>query len=305
MKFLVTGDVYAKKGLYWGVLFFILFSIFFWVSNFLNFYVKYGFSRETLFKYYFTDLEMPEIISFQQLSEDFHITTFILSFFFLMVSSIFSLTEINSKIKVACVILFGLFTAFYCLSDFLVFVSADLVIYSKLLSFFIFQAVSGYMLLTALIFLVKRKTNGKRLNLQKLNIYLSTFLLFLFFLSSVLIFYTKYGFDVQGIREYFLGNPDRLKRPKTFVGVFKSFYPHIITMALYSFTLLHFSMFQDINKRFMVFVGVSLLISLFFENLSSLLILSFGATFVYLKLVSFLMFVALSSVFFIAILLKR
>lgn len=306
MKFLITGDIHSKKGLFWGVLFFVLLSIFFWASGFFNFYLKYGFSYESLFKYYFTDPEFPEPISLQQLSEDFHINTFLFSFFFLMVSSLFSITEINGKIKMITVILFGVATTLYCLSDFFVFLSSDLVIYSKLFSFGMLQIFSGYMLLLTLVFLIKRRTNGKRLNLQKLNIYLSTFLLFIFFISSVLVFYAKYGFSVQGIKEYFLGNPEQFKRPKTFAGLFKSFYPHILSMALYSFTLLHFSLFKELNKNFLVFVGVLLFVALFFENLSSVLILIFGCSFIYVKLVMFFIFTILSLIFFIAVFsLKR
>lgn len=301
MKFLITGDLYAKKGLFWGVFFFVLFLVFFWISSFFQFYLKYGFSYDSLFIYYFTDREYPEIISLQQLSEDFHINTFLLSFFFLMVSSIFSLTELKNKIKIISVLIFGFATIFYCLSDFLVFTTADFVIYSKLASFILLHAVSGYMLFTVLIFLLRKKTYGKRINLQILNIYLSSFLLFLFLLSCVFIFYAKYGVGIQGIKEYFLGNPQEFRRPKTFTGIFKSFYPHIITMALYSFTLLHFSLFKQSNKKFLVFIGVSLFVALFFENFSSVLVLTFGEMFVYLKLSMFLVFVSISFIFFIVI----
>ncbi|MEJ5173636.1 MAG: hypothetical protein WHT47_07970, partial [Hydrogenothermaceae bacterium] len=293
MKFLITGDLHSKKGLYWAVLAFLVLSSLFWISGFLNFYFKYGFDYNSLFKYYFTDREFPERISLQQLSEDFHINSFLYSFFYLMLSSLLAITEIRYRLKVSIVILSALLCIAYLLSDFVIFFSESLVIYSKLYTFFGFQVISGVMILMVLNHLIRGKTSGKRISLQKIIIYVSTFLLSLFLVSTALIYLSKFGLSVSGIKEYFLGNPEKFKRAKTVSGVMKSFYPHLLTMALFSFTLTHFAGFKVNRKKFIILIGILLTITFFIENLSSILIL-FNGNFSYLKAISFYLATALS-----------
>ncbi|MCX7760852.1 MAG: hypothetical protein N2Z81_06645 [Hydrogenothermaceae bacterium] len=293
MKFLITGDLHSKKGLYWAVLSFLVFSFLFWLSGFLNFYFKYGFDYNSLFKYYFTDPEFPERISLQQLSEDFHINSFLYSFFYLMLSSLLAMTEVRYRLKVSIIILSALLCIAYLLSDFVILFSESLVIYSKLYTFFGFQVISGLMILMVLNHLIRGKTPGKRISLQKIIIYVSTLLLSLFLVSTALIYFSKFGLSVSGIKEYFLGNPEKFKRAKTVSGVMKSFYPHLLTMALFSFTLTHFAGFSANRRKIIVIIGVLLTITFFMENLSSILIL-FNGDFSYLKAVTFYLGVTLS-----------
>lgn len=305
MKFLVTGDLYSKKGLFWAVLLFIIFSIFFWFSGFLNFYFKYGFSYESLFEYYFTDIEFPERISLEQLSEDIHINTFIFSFFYIILSSLFSITSINPRIKVVSVILFGIATIGYCISDFTLFISQHIVVYFKFITFCLLQVISGFMLAALLLHLLKRKHPGKRLSIQKMIVYIGSFLIFIFLISCIFIYYIKYGFSVASVEEYFLGNSEKFKRAKTYSGIFKTFYPHIITMAIFSFTLVHFSIFNSNSKKLIVLAGVVIFLSFFIENISSLLILYAGEIFVYLKILTFLIATIISLSLSLKILLLK
>lgn len=283
MKFLITGDLYSKRGLYYGVLSFLVIAITFWLSSFFNFYFKYGFSYDSIFRYYFTDQQFPERISLQQLSEDFHINTFIFSFFYLMTASILAVTEFNYRLKTFIIVLSGVATLFYCVSDFGVFLSPDVVVYSKLTSFIVFQTSFGLMLFISIVYLTRRKSSGKRIALQKVVIYSYSLLTLLFILSLIFIYYSKFGSSISGIKEYFLGNPEEFKRPKTVEGVFKSFYPHILTMALFSFTISHLASFSLEKKRIAIILGVVLMFVLSIENLSSLLILLSGEVFSYIK----------------------
>lgn len=286
MKFLITADLHSKRGLYYGVVSFLIISLLFWVSSFFNFYFKYGFSYDDIFRYYFTDPEFPESISLQQLAEDFHINTFILSFFYLLISSIFAITEFNYRLKTVLILSSAIFGLLYCLSDFFVFVSPQMVVYSKLLSFLLFQTTTGVMLLISLIFLLKRRTSGKRINLQKMVIYLFALFSLLFVVSMGLVYYSKFGFGISGIKDYFLGNPEEFRRPKTVAGILKSLYPHIFTMAVFSFTLSHFASFSG-DKRRMMILGILLMLSLGIDNFSSIFILFSGDIFSYVKMFSF------------------
>lgn len=303
MKFLITGDIHSKRGLFWAVLFFILFSWFFWFSNILNFYVKYGFSYDSIYKYYFTDLEFPEIISVQQLAEDLHINLFILSFFFIMVASLYNLS--NARFKVYTIISAGIFTALYTFSDFLALAGIKLVVYTKSITFFIFQGIYAYMLLVITFHILLKKPPGKRIVPNKIAVYIGMFLIGLFVFSTVLIYFSKYGIGINGVKEYFFGNPEKYKKPKTITGVFKYFYPHIISMAVLAFSLVHFSLFKTQNKRLIAVAGGILFISLFIENLSSVLILVGGEIFVYLKVVTFYVSMLFIAFFMAMFLLKR
>ncbi|MCX7738649.1 MAG: hypothetical protein N2Z80_04450 [Hydrogenothermaceae bacterium] len=294
MKFLITGDLYSKRGLYYGVLSFLVIAIMFWLSSFFNFYFKYGFSYDSIFRYYFTDQQFPERISLQQLSEDFHISTFILSFFYLMTASILAVTEFNYRLKTFIIVLSGVATLFYCVSDFGVFLSPDILVYSKLTSFIVFQTSFGLMLFISIVYLTRRKSSGRRIALQKVVIYSYGLLTLLFILSLVFIYYSKFGSSISGIKEYFLGNPEKFKRPKTVEGVFKSFYPHILMMALFSFTISHLASFSSGEKRMAIVLGVVLMLVLSIENLSSLLILLSGEVFSYIKAGTFYLSLFLS-----------
>lgn len=292
MRFLITGDLHSKRGLFWGVLFFTVFSWFFWFASILNFYVKYGFSYGSIYRYYFTDPEFPEPVSLQQLAEDFHISIFILSFFFLMVASLYNLS--SSRFKVPAILSAGVFTVVYTSCDFLALLKLDFVVYVKVLSFIILQAVYLYMLLVLSFHLAGKKPAGKRLVPQKIAIYTGMVLITLFMFSMLLIYFAKYGVGVDGVKEYFLGNPEKYKKPKTITGVFKSFYPHIITMAMFAFTLVHFTLFNSNSKKLVGVAGGFLFLSLFLDNLSSVLIVLAGAVFAYLKVFMFCISAVLS-----------
>lgn len=303
MKFLITGDIHSKRGLFWAVVFFVLFSWFFWFSSILNFYVKYGFNPRSIYKYYFTDPEFPEIISIQQLAEDFHINLFILSFFFLILASVYNLS--SGKFKVPVVVSAGMFTAFYTACDFLALAGFQAVVYTKLISFIILEVIYAYMLLVVSFHVLLKKAPGRRIVPQRVAIYTGMFLIGLFVISTVLVYVSKYGTGVDGIKEYFLGNPEKYKKPKTIAGVFKYFYPHIITMAVFSFSLVHFSLFKTQNKKMVATAGSLLFISLFLDNLSSVLIVTAGEVFVYLKVVAFYVSVFLMAFFLLFFFLKK
>ncbi|MEN3027820.1 MAG: hypothetical protein ABDH29_01015 [Aquificaceae bacterium] len=95
------------------------------------------------------------------------------------------------------------------------------------------------------------------------------------------------GFGVQGIKDYFLGNPELFIKRKSFEGFFKVFYPHLVAMAIYAFALAHLLPFEGISRSKTLLLGFSLFFLSFLDNLSGLLLLYLNPNFAYLKLFSF------------------
>ncbi|MFN3787919.1 MAG: hypothetical protein ACK4SW_05885, partial [Sulfurihydrogenibium azorense] len=123
--------------------------------------------------------------------------------------------------------------------------------------------------------------------LLKLNIALFSFAIIIFFLLNVLLFYNKIGFCVECVKTYYLGSQELYTKPKTLEGVFKVFYPHLIPLALISFTLIHLLFFTSFNKTLSLILGVFGFISSFIDNLSGLLIRYVSEVFSAVKLLSF------------------
>ncbi len=95
------------------------------------------------------------------------------------------------------------------------------------------------------------------------------------------------GFSPQGIRDYFLGNPNLFIKKKSFDGLFKVFYPHLIAMAIYSLIHTHLLPFAGLSKNKSLLLGIFIFLFSFLDNLSSLMLLYAGYPIAYLKLLSF------------------
>jgi len=120
MRFFISARLKDNKPLYYMVIFFLFLSLIFWLSSWLYFYSKYGFSYETLYKYFFQDPEFPERISLAQLSEDFHIQTFLSAFYLLTIFALFISTSPPSSVKAFILLLGFLSCASYLYSDLLI-----------------------------------------------------------------------------------------------------------------------------------------------------------------------------------------
>jgi hypothetical protein len=61
-------------------------------------------------------------------------------------------------------------------------------------------------------------------------------------------------------------------------------------MALYSFTVAHLLLFTELKKVISTTTGLILFVSSFLDNISGLFIRFFNESFVYLKMISFIIF---------------
>ncbi|MFN3814385.1 MAG: hypothetical protein ACK4SM_07170 [Aquificaceae bacterium] len=283
MRFLVSGNIKENKPLYYLIVLFLFFSLLYWFSSWFYFYSKYGFSFSSVFKYFFGDPSFPEKVSLSQVFQDIHIDLFMYSFFLLVAFSLFLLTSHSNTLKVSLVVLTFLSLLAFLTSDLAILFLAPWIIYLKLLSFFIFQTLVGIiLLLTFLFFLSGGKEKGPGSSNIKLTLFMFSIFLLLFTFFNFFLFLSKIGFGLQELKDYYLGNPNLFTRPKTFEGLFKTFYPHIISMALLSLTAAHFL------PKWRLAVGISLFLLSFFDNLLGFLIRFVSPNFAVFKLFSFL-----------------
>ncbi len=287
MRFFISADIKRNKPLYYAVLFFLAFALLFWLASWVHFYSKYGFSQESLVKYFFMDPDFPERISIAQVSEDFHVGIFLHGMLLTTLFSLLNITVLSKKTKLMLIISTSIFALLFLLSDFLILLLGMKTVMLKLFSFSAYQLtflITWF--LTALYILRSEPNSPKTDTLKVLSLAFALFSLFFLF-SNFLNFNFKMGFGIGSIRDYFLGNPNLFIKGKSFEGLFKVFYPHIIAMAVYSLALAHLLPFVGVKRRTALLVGLFLFILSFLDNLTSLLLLFFSPHFAYVKLISF------------------
>ncbi|RMH79299.1 MAG: hypothetical protein D6674_08225 [Acidobacteria bacterium] len=286
MRFFVSSDIRKNKPLFYGVLFFLAFTLFFWLASWLHFYSKYGFSKESLFRYYFVDPQFPERISIGQLSEDIHVGLFLHAMTLMVLFSLIGITRV--RFKKLLIILSSLSALLYIVSDLIIYLFGG--VFLKLVSFLVYQVL--FILLWSFTLWGLTTNNGQKGSTSTVKSVSFIFSLFslLFLLSNFLNFFVKMGFGINSISNYYLGNPELLIKRKTLEGVFKVFYPHLVSMAIYVLTLSHLLPFSKVSRKKSIFFGFSMFILSSLDNFSSLLILYMGTPVAYLKLLSFLLF---------------
>lgn len=289
MRFFISSDIKKNTPLYYAILFFLAFSFLFWIASWIHFYTKYGFSHESLIRYFFMDPELPERISLAQISEDFHVGIFINSLMLITLLSLLNITGWSYPIKLVMIISTSSSMLLYLVSDFLI-LSTKLVLL-KLFSFILYQAFYLLLLILDLIgIVIKREPKTSKGSIIKGIVFLLALLSFFLIFSNFLNFHAKMGFGVQGIKDYLLGNPELFIKRKSFEGVFKVFYPHILSMAIYSLIITHLLPFTSLSRKKSLILGLSIFLFSFLDNLSSLMILYLSPHFVYLKISSFWIF---------------
>ncbi|MDW8096098.1 MAG: hypothetical protein RMI51_04790 [Aquificaceae bacterium] len=288
MRFFVSADVKKNKALFYGVLFFMLFSFLFWLASFLHFYSKYGFSLESVKSYFFVDPELSEKVSMAQISEDFHVGLFLHGMVLVVLLSLLNLCGWSQGLKLALTFSVSLLALVYLSSDFLVLLIGPTSAFLKLLFFLLYQIAFIFLWLLILLCLLWDKNSKTPKNgTLKLSVLVFSVFSLLFVLSNFLSFYAKMGFSVQGVKDYFLGNPELFIKRKSFEGFFKVFYPHLLAMSIYSFALAHLLPFAGIDRRKTVSFTLLLFLFSFLDNLSGLFLLYLSPHFAYLKLFSF------------------
>lgn len=289
MRFFISSDLRKNKPLYFASLLFVLFSFLFWLSGFLHFYAKHRFSKEELIKHYFLDPEFPQKPSLAQISEELHVSLFINALLLLVLFSLLNLFVRSGKLKLLLIAMNSFLLLFYLSSDFFIYFGGPSFVLVKLLSFFAYQSAL-LLLLLVVVYGMLGKGSGTDLSMARLIVFLFSIFSLLFLFSNFFNFFVKMGFGVEGIKLYYLGNPELFIKGKSLEGVFKVFYPHLLAMGIYVLSLSHFLPFAGLTLKESMRLSVPMWLGAYMDNFSSLLILWLGAPIAYVKLLSFWLF---------------
>ena len=287
MRFFISANIKKNTPLYYAVLFFLVFALLFWLASWVHFYSKYGFSYESLVRYFFMDPDFPERVSIAQVSEDFHVGIFLHSIMLITLFSLLNLTVINLKLKLTLIVLTGFLALLYLSSDFLIIFTWTGLVWLKFLSFLAYQIAFFITWLLTTIYLLKDSIKPPQVNSLRVLSFIFGLFSLLFLSSNFLNFYSKMGFGVEGIKNYFLGNPELFIKGKSFEGVYKIFYPHLISMAIYSLILAHLLPFAGLKRKTSFLLTISVFFFSSLDNLSSLLLMYVSPYMAYVKLFSF------------------
>ncbi|MCS7284451.1 MAG: hypothetical protein NZ527_01925 [Hydrogenobacter thermophilus] len=288
MRFFISANIKENRPLYYLVLAFLILLLLYWLSSWFFFYSKYGFNYTSVFKYFFGDPSFPERISLSQLSEDMHIETFLKAFYLLVLFSLFLLSSFSERWKVSLITISALFGLTEIASDLFILYVSPFFIYIKLTSFFLFQVSSGIALfLTLIFFLFMGEDKASGTSNIKLVLFLFSLFLLLFTFVNFLVFSSKMGFTFESVKSYYLGNPQIFAKPKTFEGMFKVFHPHLLSMAFYSLAVAHLLLFINSKGRF--WLGLSLFVLSFLDNLAGFLVRFVHPQLAILKMLIFLL----------------
>jgi hypothetical protein len=233
---------------------------------------------------------------------------FLYSLFLLALSSIFIHKCVRDQVKYTLISLSFISGFLELLSGLLVFAVSPLFIYLKIFLFFLFQLSTGFMLFMALkLYLSREEEEPPERGLLFTIIFIFTGSVILFATVNFFLFLTKFGITPRSVADYYLGNPELFIRKKTLAGLMSVFNPHLVSMAVYLFTVAHFAFFTNLRKK--VQWSAVMFLFAFVDNLSGLLILYFGPFFALIKILSFLGFTLslyyLSMVILISILRHR
>lgn len=288
MKFFWTGNLKSYRPIHIGILIFTVFIFLFWLSAFVHFGFKYGYSIEKVENYFFGEPEFPSEISIAQIYEQAHVNLFVFALLFLCISALVIYSGVAERFKLWLILGLAILTFLYPFSDFLVILLGRRYVFLKIFMFLIFQVVI-FLSLVIVWFksLGNRKNNGS-----------SKFLAILVFSFAVLnlvfvglnfaLFEKKIGFTVSEVIDYYLGNPEKFIKPKSISGLIEVSYFHFLGMALYLITLVHFV--YIVSDKFNIALTFFLFVFALADNLGGILIVMFGRGFAGVKLFSFFLF---------------
>ncbi|MEN3038261.1 MAG: hypothetical protein ABDI07_03760 [Candidatus Kryptonium sp.] len=287
MKFLWTGNVKNSKPIHTAILLFTGFVFLFWISAFVNFGLKFGYSVEKIETYFFGEPDFPNEISIAHISEETHVNLFVFSILFLCISALLVYSNIDEKLKKGLILTFASSGLLYSLSDYIVISLGNGYGVLKMFLFLLFQTV---IFLSLLIIWFKssgnRRDNGNSKFLALLIFLFAIFNMFFVGLNFIL-FSEKIGFTISNVVDYYLGNAEKFIKPKSIKGLFEIAYLHLIPMALYLITLIHFV--YVVNDKFNITLTVLLFASALVDNFSGILIVLLGREIAGVKLFSFFM----------------
>ena len=102
------------------------------------------------------------------------------------------------------------------------------------------------------------------------------------------LFMTKIGFTVQEVVNYYLGNPETFRQPKSYGSIVEETHFHLFAMGIILMTLNHLMLFSDLTMRFKIILIIVSFSACLLDIASSWLVRFVSADFAYLKLSSML-----------------
>ncbi len=114
-----------------------------------------------------------------------------------------------------------------------------------------------------------------------------TILFFLFLWITNILLYMQIGFSYNSVVEFYLGNEETFRPPKSYIGLLEEAHFHFFSMAILLVTLTHLVLFTSIRSHMKLVLILLSFISTFTEIISGWLIRYVSPLFAYLKLSSF------------------
>jgi len=114
-----------------------------------------------------------------------------------------------------------------------------------------------------------------------------TLIYFLFLWITNVLLYMQIGFNYGSIVEFYLGNEETFRPPKSYIGLLEEAHFHFFSMAILLITLTHLILFTSVSSGLKLALILISFISTFTEIISGWLIRYVNPLFAYLKLGSF------------------
>jgi hypothetical protein len=281
MRFFLNNDLKLKP-IRIATILFLIFILFFWVGNFIHFWLKFNFSVTQIENYFFGSEDFPAVIPIVQILEETHINLFVFGILFLSLSALVIYSKIKDAVKIYLIIFLAFTLLLYACSDLIIIYAGREFSSLKLFTFFVYQITVLFSILISSQ-TNSQNSNGKRL----LAVIIFIFALFniIFVTINFFIYTEKIGLSFNGTLEYYLGNAEKFMKGKTISGLMLISTMHFIPMAVYIFTLLHFIFL--LNEKYNLFLTILAFLSAFFDNLSGFLIILVSKYFAFVKLLSF------------------
>jgi len=113
-----------------------------------------------------------------------------------------------------------------------------------------------------------------------------TLVFFIFLWLTNLLLYLKIGFSYDSVVEYYRGNEEAFRPPKSYLGMLEEAHFHFFSMAVILVTLNHLILFTGIRNIWKLTIVLSSFISAFGDIAGGWLILYVSPIFAFLKIAS-------------------
>jgi hypothetical protein len=111
--------------------------------------------------------------------------------------------------------------------------------------------------------------------------------------SAIILFNHNIGFSIDSITAYYMGNEEKFIASKSWHGILKIILPHTYVFGLFSMVILHFLVFTKVHyKKSTLVLIYTIFFTAFTEMFSPFMIINGYEIFAYLKLFSFVTFLA-------------